>query len=314
MGTVYYPYLRGRQFELLAIRELVEQKKIAEHVVPIIEPLKLNATLAKTLEQLAVADKKFAIVRNPEYGYFLQQLIMSDQGDGAAEKVRDALQRPECIMAQLMSASADTDTMLYDMRDHEHMAINTKRDDMKQFNSLLETIGAPDYTLIPDDRAFRRKVTKGKILFQDHFRAAKRNVDYIDRQDEFFTDDHLYAADEGYSGMADYSIVGSAYNTAGFAPVAVAIHIVYPREDLTLYVRHFVSDSNEGIEDPGGKFGEAVTHLAEWYDSKYPKAYDTQGLRALLQCQAEKKFPGLGTVKKFSIMHHLELMERILGE
>ena len=42
-----------------------------------------------------------------------------------------------------------------------------------------------------------------------------------------------------------YSIVGKEYSDSGFAPYAVAIHIVYPASisDETLRIHHFVSDS-----------------------------------------------------------------------
>ena len=47
---MYFPYLRGRQFELLALRELANQKLLGEHIIPIIEPVKLSSTLVNTLD------------------------------------------------------------------------------------------------------------------------------------------------------------------------------------------------------------------------------------------------------------------------
>ena len=43
----------------------------------------------------------------------------------------------------------------------------------------------------------------------------------------FFSDSHLYYQNENYVGFADYSVVGEEFNESGFAPVAVAIHVVY---------------------------------------------------------------------------------------
>ena len=37
---MYFPYLRGRQFELVALRELLELDLISEKIVPVIEPVK----------------------------------------------------------------------------------------------------------------------------------------------------------------------------------------------------------------------------------------------------------------------------------
>ena len=45
---MYFPYLRGRQFELIALRELVEHQLIGKHIYPVIEPVKLSSTLTKT--------------------------------------------------------------------------------------------------------------------------------------------------------------------------------------------------------------------------------------------------------------------------
>ncbi len=51
---MYFPYLRGRQFELIALRELIDEGLIGDKIVPIIEPIKPTATLVKTLKILNV--------------------------------------------------------------------------------------------------------------------------------------------------------------------------------------------------------------------------------------------------------------------
>ena len=47
---MYFPYLRGRQFELIAIREMIEKNLINDKVIPIIEPVKASSTFLKTIE------------------------------------------------------------------------------------------------------------------------------------------------------------------------------------------------------------------------------------------------------------------------
>lgn len=168
----------------------------------------------------------------------------------------------------------------------------------------------PVYTLLPDDRTFSRKAPRSKVLFMDRFPKAPRNSDYGKNEDEFYSKDHLYYDTEGFRGFSDYSIVGSDFSETGFAPLAVAIHIIYFDRDKTLRVRHFVSDSNDDINDPAGKFGEAVEKLAEWVEVNNPP--HTVGLDMFLECNKMGRYPGLGTVKKYSIMHHLELMNKFL--
>ena len=175
----------------------------------------------------------------------------------------------------------------------------------------LFKIDAPKYTLIPDERAFKRSVTGEKIIFADKFVKKARNADYEKKPDEIFSDDHLFFAKEGYAGFSDYSIIGDDYIEAGFAPYAVAIHIVYFDNSSKLRVKHFVSNSNDDIEDPAGKFYEALTKLNNWYATE-PNPPKTQGLDAFLAHYQNKTYPGLGTVKKLSLMHHLELVSQSL--
>lgn len=47
---MYFPYLRGRQFELIALRELLENDRMSEKIIPIIEPINPSSTLLKTLK------------------------------------------------------------------------------------------------------------------------------------------------------------------------------------------------------------------------------------------------------------------------
>ena len=67
---MYFPYLRGRQFELIALRELLEGERIGENVIPIIEPVKPSSTLLKTLESYANKNREIAVVFNPAVGDF----------------------------------------------------------------------------------------------------------------------------------------------------------------------------------------------------------------------------------------------------
>ena len=62
---MYFPYLRGRQFELIALRELLEKDRISEKIIPIVEPINPTSTLLKTLKVFLEKKRKIAIVQNP---------------------------------------------------------------------------------------------------------------------------------------------------------------------------------------------------------------------------------------------------------
>jgi hypothetical protein len=172
----------------------------------------------------------------------------------------------------------------------------------------------PKYTLIPDERTYERRVRHHKVLLADKFEKQVRNSDYQELTDEFFSDDHLYYREYGYIGFSDYSVIGNDYLEVGFAPYAVAIHIVYFAPDKTLRVKHFVSESNEDITNPALKYYEAVSKLAAWYNVEPHPVEMTLGLKTFLDHFRQQSYPGLGTVKKLSLMHHLELMKNYLSE
>ena len=95
-------------------------------------------------------------------------------------------------------------------------------------------------------------------------------------------------------------------------PDAVAIHVVYFSDnDDTLRVRHFISDSNEDRSDVAGKYHEAVTKLARWYRTGQQRQLTT-ALSIFLDHADKGYYPGLPTIKKLSMMHHLELVGKYL--
>ena len=192
------------------------------------------------------------------------------------------------------------------------LVINVDRDYLGLYESAFGTVN-PRYVLMPDESVFRRKVRQNKVLLDDKFEKQDRNADYQNSEDDFFSDDHLYYKDDRFIGFSDYSVVGNDYLESGFAPYAVAIHIVYFAKDMTLRVRHFVSDSNEDITNPALKFYEAVSKLAAWYNAEPHPVEMTLGLQTFLRHYEQKSYPGLGTVKKLSLMHHLELMGKYLS-
>lgn len=306
---MYFPYFRGRQFELIALRELLEENLIGNKIIPVIEPIKPTSTLVRTLKSYTQGDHLHAIIMNPEVGEFVLK-VNEKKGDkdGVVDDIYAELKSSSLIKAYIMKKI--TPQKLIGKKDLEQlMIINPKRDCMDDFIKVYGSF-EPKYSLIPDDRTFSRKAPKSKIIFVDRFKKAARNVDYLENEDEFFSEDHLYFGTEGFKGFSDYSVIGSEYNETGFAPLAVAIHIVYFDKDKVLRMHHFVSDSNDDINDPAGKFGEALEKLVAW--GKESNIFLTKGLKSLLECYSTGKYPGLGIVKKYSIMHHLELMNRFL--
>lgn len=309
---MYFPILRGRQFELLALRECVSKSILSNQIIPIVEPVKVSSTYTKTIDSFIKSCKTIAVIRNPQVGFWNKD-AKKESNAKIIEQAKEQLKSDSVISSFYVTPKLDKH-IEYAVRDG--LSINSLLllcNNPEYVSDYERVIGndPPLYNVIPDKSDFRRRIRPNRIMCEDHFPKQTRNIDYSDTETEFFSSDHLYYADDGYKGFSDYSVVGGDFSETGFAPYAVAIHIVYFDEKKVLRIAHFVSDSNDDISDPARKFAEAVEKLVEW--NKRMKL-DTAGIQEFESTYQNKTYPGLGVVKKYSIMHHLELMSRYLDE
>lgn len=304
---MYFPYLRGRQNELIAIRELLSMSLLSEKVIPIIEPVKASPTLISTLNTFSTEERELIFIHNPKVGSIASDLRKKEESKVKA--LKEAIYKKDIIPAIIVdenSANLLKNIIDKGIDSASVVAICTKRDNVQNFENTF-TQGSK-YNIVPYGPAFRR-IRGNRILLGDKFVKQERNTDYAFEDDEFFSDDHLYCYEDGFKGFSDFSIVGDEYKETGFAPYAVAIHIVYFSDDSSLRIKHFVSDSNDDISDPANKFYEAVSKLVAWNKSM---KLNTFGIRSFEEMYKSGSYPGLGIVKKLSIMHHIELMGRYL--
>lgn len=310
----YYPIIRGRQYDLLAIRELTINSKLSRYITPIIEPIKLSTTLISTLSEITNAQNKAIVISNPKVGSFMGELEIED----IKHKFTKIIKENNVIIGHHFNkySTEQLEDLIesYKVDLDEIVLIHSEKKLVNLYNDIFDVV-TPRLNLIPLDNAFRRQLNRQNLVgLDDKFNKLIRNADYLENENEFFSEEHLYFEEEGYVGFADYSVVGADYNEGGFAPYAVAIHIVYPNEENNeLEIMHFVSDSNKDTSDPAGKFSEALDKLIEWYQKYSYNAYmDTLAMQIFKRHYEEGTYPGLPTLKKLSIMHHLELVGNIL--
>ena len=271
---MYFPFLRGRQFELLALRELLENDLIGDNIIPIIEPVRLSSSLLKTVELFNKKNHQLVFVQNPSVGAYPVSME-GEKPNQLYENLEIALDKDNVIKAYIFQDN--NEIVVNDMQNS--IAIIDSVDDISSYLEACKK-EKPLYTLIPDRRSIKRNVKGEKIILEDSFIKQKRNVDYKNNTDEFFSDWHREYREEGYSGFSDYSIVGSEYSESGFAPKAVAIHIVYLSHEDDLRVHHFVSENNIDSKDTAGKFGEAVAKIKQWCTEH--KIQETRGIKSVL--------------------------------
>ena len=59
-------------------------------------------------------------------------------------------------------------------------------------------------------------------------------------------------------------------------------------------------------------FEEAMENLLAW--DLYDEIPKTEGFIRLVECYNNGKFPGLGVIKRYSLMHHMQMMSEYLGD
>lgn len=318
---MYYPYLRGRQNELLCLRELLENDRLSDTVTPVIEPVKCTSTFFSTVKKFIEKDRNIIVIANPQVGVFVKEYkeiiedaktTESDKIKKTAEEYQAILNNAKVIKAYILNSRTAKKIADAELEKKENLFLISENKGDDQFFIKYRDALVTKAALIPKDEDFKDEVESDCIILEDCYEKKKRNVDYIEEPDVFFSKNHLIYAKRGYIGFSDYSIVGKSYEESGFAPLAIAIHITYFDDRNTLWVHHFVSESNQNISDPARKFQEAMENLMVW--ENFDRLEQTMGLQTLINYYENEKFPGLGVIKKYSIMHHIEMIGKYLEE
>jgi len=311
---MYHPYFRGKQFELIAIRESAEL--MAEvGFTPIIEPVKetLNG-LHRTLTAICDAQGTAIVIVNPGHGDH------SEDGDSISELLKESfLDKAGITAGILLRESMNPEEAIACYQKHEAHRPTFVHAGFTEPKNLGEQLG----TKLPQTRhvffemhcgKLYRKHFQGsnRILLRDGFRRRK-NADHP--QVEEFSDLHVTYPDEGMDGFGDFLIVGNDYIEGGGPAYAVAIHLTFidPDKDDAMYIYHFVSTTRDTPTDPAGKFGQAVAKLISKLDSGNSKLFESSAIKEFRELHAKGHYPGLGMVKKLSMRHHIETLADYLA-
>jgi hypothetical protein len=311
---MYHPYFRGKQYELITIKEMAPLFKEAGFT-PIIEPVRESLSgLHRALDAVVAAKGCAIVIVNPYHGDL----------SGAGEPLTELLQSkflglPEISAGILLQEGMDlTEAMeVYEAhKEHSPVFIHAGFADGK---GLAESLGKPTKE---QRHVFNEKAGK---LYQKHFKGAfrvmlkdgfvrKRNRDYA--LVESFSDLHATFEEEGMNGFGDFLIVGDGYSETGGPAYAVAIHLTFidPDQDDTMKIYHFVSTRQDDPKDPAGKFAEALAKMMKVLNAGDSYILETQAVAEFRELHARRHFPGLGYVKKLSMNHHIETLAHYFQE
>ncbi|WP_158837869.1 sce7725 family protein [Polaribacter sp. L3A8] len=308
---MYFPYLRGKQFELIALRELSEVMSAkSDKISPIIEPVKDSSTLASTLKELVEKKINFNFIVNPRVGNFI------NSSDGLIEILKENLKGytnfqigviidkktqqgiPELLaFSDKININHNGFTLIHNSEIEENA--------IQQLNDNLEIKYNLIYFSKTSRRYYREFNQETRVSLDDYFRKLDRNADYLQVPVSDFSEEYKYYTDDNFVGFGDFLTIGDNYSESGFLPRAVAIHLSYIDQNK-IKIRHFTSDSNQDSSDIGGKFAEALQKLVNWCNET--NITETEGIKAFKELYDRGHFPGLGSIKKISTINHIELV------
>lgn len=312
---MYFPFLRGKQFEIIALRELTSILSESQKIIPIIEPVKEASSYKKTFKEFHEHEIEYCIIINPRipkdnmnpaqtFNYFEK---FKEKGKPIYTFIIDNNTNVSKLISFIDSEIKDK-RIAYIFKqlpfEHDNLSNILKGYNVK-YNIVNEDFPRR-YTRII--RADYKNSDNNLIILADRFPKKERNSDYPN-EPVFFSDDHLFYEDENYIGFSDYLTIGEEYSEMGFAPHAVTFHLTFLQEE-EIWIKHFVSETIDNIPSKvGQKSNESLEKAAKFIKEKN---IDTYAAKEIVQIAEEGRFPGLGYLKKLSIKHHLELVNQIL--
>lgn len=305
---MYHPYFRGKQYELIAIREKASLLTAAGFH-PIIEPVRetLNG-LNKALDSIVAAEGKATVIVNPQHG------DLSANGGALSGLLKEKFLNPRISAGILLKQDSSLTEAIQSYEahaDHTPVFIHAGFTDAKGVAHQLGQLTKEDCHVFFEEYSGKlyQKHFSGahRILLRDGFKK-RRNADYD--LIEPFSDLHATFNEEGMDGFGDFLIVGDEFSETGGPAYAIAIHLTFidPEQDDRMFIYHFKSERKDTPKDPAGKFAEALNSMVRTIDKPNSKVLETNAVREFRELHRQGHFPGLGYVKKLSMCHHIETL------
>lgn len=307
---MYHPYFRGKQYELITIRESVDLLK-ASDFVPIIEPVKQSlGALQKTIAALLEKEARAIVIVNPFHGDHAADgedisTLLAEECDDCEEIAAGILLKEETTVAEVMAYCDEHDG-------HPIALVHAGFRGGKELAEELGTRIAEMQHVFIDGRSSKLyqkhfSASAARILLRDGFKRRK-NREYP--ATEPFSDLHVTYDSEGMTGFGDFLIVGDEYSESGGPAYAVAIHLTYidASKDSEMFIHHFKSDRQDTPTDPAGKFAEALDKMIAKLNEPNSPIFASNAVAEFRDLHKRKHFPGLGYIKKLSMKHHIETL------
>lgn len=313
---MYFPLLRAKRNELLALRESIGTTVNNKIIIPIIEAV--NSTtgdLFRCLNELKDKKSNPVIIVNPQVGFFSKnQRKLNILIDEIIEI------NPKVCLAYWLTEGTTLDQLdiFFKKFPEQNLAIihAASSKDVEGLLTLLEESENFKWNFFANEKTGRKYRSHfseyNNVLLEDSFNKLDRNADY--EEEEFFSDSIYIYQDEGYVGVGDYTILGTKYSENGGPAITAAIHLTYEEEEDEIWIKHFLSEPREKVEEDGPTLvSEALPKLVEFIEENEVALAFSNACREFKEIHESGERTSLGKIKKISIKHHIELMNHIIS-
>lgn len=305
---MYTPYLRGKQFELISLRELTGQLW-GENILPIVEPVRISTnSLFRAIDILSASNDKLVIIANPSVGEILPGKLTADFNTELLAKVNGNTNVIIGAMINNLSTPASIASLIGFYPNNEVAFVHRDVNEGLNFNSLYSPTSKHFFIEGEHSDAYRRSVLGGlKSLVRDAF-TQRNNADHPFT--EFFHDLPSNIREFGCDSFGDFTILTKAFRDGGGQPYCVAVHIAYQQVGGAanpVHMYHFKSAAQTTPGDPGPKSMDALSQMVNHLAAN-PLTFEGVGMRDLRASHAGGNFRGLGKQKSFQIIHHIETL------
>ena len=206
---MYYPFLRGRQFELIALRELSIENQLQGFITPIIEPVKASFGSLNLANRIFHENNQSNyLILNPEVGerkgdtnYYLE--FISELVNCSFKPAFHYRGNNQYIFENIAR---------YQLNDCLILGTNEIQSDDQNFRDIIESQAVTRVLIDDPDRnrdlkRYLQGVDIDFVRLDNLFEAEPRNSNFLRIESHRFSEEHKYYLDDSYNGFSDYTIL-----------------------------------------------------------------------------------------------------------
>lgn len=318
---MYFPYLHGKQKEVLALRHLAAVLGAEGVVQPILEPVRQASTsLRHTLEACEAHKLQVWLIINPTRQDF--EPLRPAQSIEWGRHLYTSLSRRQWIHPALMLGPALTPEAV---RRFAHVfgtrpvGIVVGRDSppLHEVMALLAGVQVARVFFRDAEPAPQARAAAGSagcVWVEDRKLPDAAELRQRDRHP--FTDRHLHYRAEGFVGFSDYTTLPSRPDMPDAPPRSECFRMSFIHHDEragdSIWTEHFTGYRGPDERSPSARFGHALQAFRESLDRTDASFGPTESVRRYLGSIITATPPSRALSKQWEVMHHLELVSGLL--